>query len=57
MSLINLPGRFKWVLIVSVVVLVGLFKINLLSAGWNIVAALIISAVVLLLLGDIGGDD
>jgi hypothetical protein len=41
---------------VAIIVLWGLFKLNLLSAGWNIVVGLVITAVSFILVGFIGND-
>jgi hypothetical protein len=41
---------------VAIIVLWGLFKLNLLSAGWNIVVGLVITAVLFILTGFIGND-
>ena len=41
---------------VSILVLWGLFKLNLLSAGWNIAVGLVITAVLFILTGLIGND-
>ena len=41
-------------MLIAMGVLWVLFKVNLLSAGWNIVAGLVITAVLYILLGFIG---
>ena len=52
--------RFYWrwqqMAFVAIIVLWGLFKLNLLSAGWNIVVGLVITAVLFILTGFIGND-
>jgi len=44
-------------MLIGMGVLWVLFKINLLSTGWNIVAGLVITAVLYILLGFIGQDE
>jgi hypothetical protein len=44
-------------MLIAGLVLWGLFKINLLSAGWNIVVGLIVTAVLFVLTGLIRNDD
>jgi hypothetical protein len=41
----------------GVLVLWGLFKLNWLAAGWNIVVGLVMTAVFFILSGMIGGDE
>jgi hypothetical protein len=50
--------RYRWQLMVAIAILVlgGLFKLNLLSAGWNIGVGLIITAVLFVLFGFIGNN-
>jgi hypothetical protein len=52
--------RFYWrwqqMAFVAIIVFWGLFKLNLLSAGWNIVVGLVITAVLFILTGFIGND-
>jgi hypothetical protein len=44
-------------MLIAMGVLWVLFKVNLLSTGWNIVAGLVITAVLYILLGFIGQSD
>jgi hypothetical protein len=53
---INLRWRWQQLAFVAGAVLWVLFKINLLSTGWNIVAGLIVTAVLYILLGFIGSS-
>jgi hypothetical protein len=50
--------RYRWqqLSFVAIIVLWGLFKINLLSTSWNIVVGLAITAVLFILMGFIGND-
>jgi hypothetical protein len=52
--------RFRWrwqqMSFVAIILLWGLFKLNLLSAGWNIVVGLVITAVLFMLTGLIRND-
>jgi hypothetical protein len=50
--------RWRWqqMWFVASIVLWGLFKLNLLSTGWNIVVGLVITAVLFVLMGFIGND-
>jgi hypothetical protein len=43
--------------LIAIAVLWLLFKINLLSTGWNIVAGLIVTAVLYILLGFVGSSE
>jgi hypothetical protein len=54
---INLRWRWQRLAFVAMAVLWVLFKINLLSTGWNVVAGLIITAVLYILLGFIGSSE
>jgi hypothetical protein len=49
--------RRQYLAFIAMAVLWVLFKINLLSTGWNIVAGLIITAVLYILLGFIGSSE
>jgi hypothetical protein len=49
--------RWQYLAFIAIAVLWVLFKINLLSTGWNIVAGLIITAVLYILLGFIGSSE
>jgi hypothetical protein len=53
------PFRWRWqyLAFIAMGVLWVLFKINLLSTGWNIVAGLIITAVLYIVLGFIGSSE
>jgi low affinity Fe/Cu permease len=42
---------------IGVLVLWGLFKLNWFSAGWNIVVGLVVTAVLFILTGMIGGGE
>jgi hypothetical protein len=42
--------------LIAIIVLWGLFKLNLLSAGWSVVVGLVITAVLFILTGFIGND-
>jgi hypothetical protein len=50
--------RWRWqqMSFIAFLVLWGLFKLNLLSAGWNIVIGLVITAVLFILTGFIGNE-
>ena len=54
---INLRWRWQQLAFIAMVVLWALFKINLLSTGWNIVAGLIVTAILYILLGFIGSSE
>jgi hypothetical protein len=51
--------HFRWQLmaLIAILVLWGLFKINLLSAGWNIVVGLVVTAALFILTGFIGNEN
>jgi len=53
----NLRWRFQYLMLVAMAVLWVLFKINLLSTGWNIAAGLIITAVLYILVGFVGTSE
>jgi hypothetical protein len=52
--------RFRWrwqqMSLVAIIVFWGLFKLNLLSPGWNIVAGLAITTVLFVLTGFVRND-
>jgi len=50
--------HFRWqqMSAIAIVILWGLFRLNLFSAGWNIVVGLIVTAVLFILTGFIGRD-
>jgi low affinity Fe/Cu permease len=50
--------RYRWqqMSFVAIIVLWGLFKLNLFSASWNIAVGLVITAVLFILTGLIGND-
>jgi hypothetical protein len=52
--------RFRWRWqqrsFVAIIVLWGLFKLNLLSTGWNILVGLVVTAILFVLVGFIGND-
>ncbi len=48
--------RWQQMAFIAFLVLWGLFKLNLLSAGWKIVVGLVITAVLFILTGFIGND-
>jgi low affinity Fe/Cu permease len=49
---------FRWqqMAAIAIIILWGLFKLNLFSAGWNIVVGLIVTAVLFILTGFIGNN-
>lgn len=52
-----LPLRYRIAILVAGLVLWGLFKINLLSAGWNSVVGLVVTAIVYAATGLIRNGD
>lgn len=48
---VNLRWRWQYLMLIAIAVLGVLFKINLLSAGWNIAVGLIVTAVLHVVLG------
>jgi hypothetical protein len=49
--------RFQYPMLIGMVVLWVLFKINLLSTGWNIAVGLIVTSVLYVLLGVVSGRE
>lgn len=54
---VNLRWRWQYLMLIAIAVLGVLFKINLLSAGWNIAVGLIVTAVLYVVLGFIGNSE
>ena len=56
-SVVNLRYKFQIPMLIGMIVFWGLFKINLLSAGWNILAGIVITAVIFVVTGLINNQD
>ena len=52
-----LQYKFQIPMLIGMIVFWGLFKINLLSAGWNILAGIVITAVIFVVTGLINNED
>jgi hypothetical protein len=54
--MIQLRYRFQGAALIGMAVLWGLFKLNFLSAGWNILVGLIITALLFIVTGLVADD-